>query len=117
MKNLRVWIAAGILCAVLLLTVYSAAAVRRSCALLIRQTEAVMQADDPAAEIEKLTEAWRRQSRLLHYFVPNQLLTELNTAILRLDALCAAQSDELPAALYGIRAELLWIRCKELTAF
>ena len=117
MKNLRVRIAALILCTVLLLTVLSATAVRKSCKLLIRQTEAVLQSDDPAAGIEALEAEWRRQSRVLHFFVPNQPLTELNTAILRLDALCAAQSDALPAELNGIIAELQWIRGKELTVF
>ncbi|MBR5363874.1 MAG: hypothetical protein IK134_11200 [Oscillospiraceae bacterium] len=117
MKNLRVWIAAGLLCAIVLLSCFSAAAVRKSCTLLIAQTEAVLTADDPAAAIEALTEEWHRQSVLLHLFVPNQPLTELNTAILRLDALYAVQSDALPAELHGIAAALKWIRGRELTAF
>ena len=117
MKNLRVRIAALILSLLLLLTAGSAAAVRKSCTILIRQTEAVLTAHDPAEEIAALADEWRRQSVLLHFFVPNQPLTELNTAILRLDALCAEQSDELPAELHGILASLEWIRGRELTAF
>lgn len=117
MKNLRVRIAAGMLCVIVLLSGISAAAVRKSCSMLITQTDAVLTADDPAAAIEALTDEWRRQSVLLHLFVPNQPLTELNTAILRLDALYAVQSDELPAELHGITAELKWIHGRELTAF
>ena len=117
MKNLRVRIAALILSLLLLLTTGSVAAVRKSCTVLIRQTEAVLTAQDTAAEIEALANEWRRQSVLLHFFVPNQPLTELNTAILRLTALCTKQSDELPAELHGILASLEWIRGRELTAF
>ena len=117
MKNLRVRIAAVILCANLLVSGYSAAAVRRSCTRLIQQSEAVLTAENRPAEIEALTAQWRRESRLLHFFVPNQPLTELNTAILRLDALQAEQSDELSAELHGIIAALQWIRGRELTAF
>ena len=117
MKNLRVCIAALILCAVLLLTVFSAAAVRKSCTLLIAQTEAVLAAEEPAEAIAVLQNEWRRQSRLLHFFVPNQPLTDLNTAVLRLDALCSVGSDALTAELNGIAAELKWIRGRELTAF
>ena len=102
---------------VLLLSGFSAAAVRKSCTVLIARSEAVLTAAEPAAAIETLTAEWRRQSRLLHYFVPNQPLTELNTAILRLDALQAEQSDELSAELHGIIAALQWIRGRELTAF
>ena len=117
MKNLRVRTAAALLCIILLLSGISAAAVRKSCTVLIRQTEAVLAADDPAEAIGTLTAEWRRQSVLLHRFVPNQPLTELNAGILRLDALCASQSDELSAELHGILAELQWIRGRELSAF
>ena len=55
MKNLRVRIAAVILCANLLVSGYSAAAVRRSCTRLIQQSEAVLTAENRPAEIEALT--------------------------------------------------------------
>ena len=42
--------------------------------------------------------------------LPAQPMTELNEAILRLDALDAVQSDELLAELHAVRADLLWIR-------
>ena len=117
MKHLRVRIAAALLCIILLLSGISATAVRKSCAVLIRRTEAVLDTEHPGTEIEALTGEWRRQSILLHLFVPNQPLTDLNTAVLRLDALCSVGSDALTAELNGIAAELKWIRGRELTAF
>ncbi len=121
MKNLRVRIASAVLTLMLLLTVTGVVSVRRSCAHLIAQTEAVMQAveaggKDAAAEpIEKLEAEWRRYSRRMHLFVPNQPLSELNTEILRLDALRQADCDELTATLAGITAHLQWIRGMELS--
>ena len=95
MKHLRVRIAAALLCIILLLSGISATAVRKSCAVLIRRTEAVLDTEHPGTEIEALTGEWRRQSILLHLFVPNQPLTDLNTAVLRLE----------------------WIRGRELSVF
>lgn len=117
MNNLRVRIAVLILCTLTLLSIFSVVAVRKSCAALIAQTEAVLTADDPAAEIDALTAKWNRQRVLLHFFVPNQSLTDLNSAISQLDALYAAKSDTLSSELHAIIAGLQWIRSTELSIF
>lgn len=117
MSNFRVRIAALLLCSLTLLSIVTAAAVRKSCTVLIRQTEIVMTADNPAAEINRLTAEWNRQRKLLHYFVADQPLTDLNAAIAQLDALHAAQSDTLSAALQTIIADLQWICTTELSVF
>ena len=114
-KSTRVFIAEMLLAGITLLSVWSAFAVRRSCDRLLACTDAALAS--PAEQLCALRECWRAESRLLHYFVPNQPLTDLNKAILRLDALSQSQSDELHAELYAVRADLLWIREHEMTVF
>lgn len=113
MKNLRVWIAAAILCGMILLTVYSLFAVRHSCAELTAQTarisQAVAQHAAPEQEIAALEQLWRKNSRVLHLFLPNAPLMELNETILRLHALCESDSDELTAELSAVTADLQWL--------
>ncbi|MBR6106502.1 MAG: DUF4363 family protein [Oscillospiraceae bacterium] len=117
-KSTRTGIAAVLLAGITLLSVRSAFAVRRSCRRLLACTEAIQaETADAADKIEALEACWRRECRLLHFFVPNQPLTDLNAAILRLDALNSGQSDELSAALEAVRADLLWISGRELSVF
>lgn len=117
-KSTRTGIAAVLLAGITLLSFRSASAVRKSCGRLLACTEAVQAAQgDASAEIGALEACWRKESRLLHFFVPNQPLTDLNEAILRLDALNRSQSDELTAELDAVRADLLWISGHEASVF
>ncbi len=117
MSNLRVRIAVLILGGLILLSLFSAAAVRGSCAELIAQAETVLTANDPKTEIDSLIREWNQQRVLLHFFVPNQPMTELNSAILQLDALYDAKSDTLSSELHAIIARLQWIHRTELSVF
>lgn len=113
MKNTRVWIAAAILCGLILLTVYSILAVQHSCTELTAQTERIIQAvaehAAPEQEITELEQLWHKNSRLLRLFLPNTPLMELNETILRLNALCESDCDELTAELSAVTANLQWL--------
>lgn len=117
MSNLRVRIASLLLCGFSLLSIFSAFTVRKSCSVLIALTETVLSADDPVSAIHALTDEWDKQYLPLHFFVPNQSLSDLNTRIMKLDALNTADHAALPAELHSIIAELQWLRHTELSVF
>lgn len=112
MKQSRVFIAAAVLCGVLLLTFWSAFAMKRSCGRLIAQTERIAVTADISAqqqEIAALEQLWRKESRRMDLFLPRQQLMDLNEAIFRLQSLSAAESDSLQVELSAIAADLRWI--------
>ena len=123
LRNTRVRIALCLLSAIVLMCIWSAVQVRRSCDRLLKCTDAAIYAADTmhkenlAGELGAIVRRWKKDSPLLHWFVPAQPLTDLNEAILRLEALHTAKSDELSAELCAVRADLLWIRGHELTVF
>ncbi len=116
LRNTRTLTAILLLTGIFLLSICSAALVRRSCDRLLKCTDAAiyvldtMDKDHAAGEIGALTRCWEQNRGLLRLMLPAQPMTELNEAILRLDALDAVQSDELLAELHAVRADLLWIR-------
>ncbi|MBQ8923002.1 MAG: DUF4363 family protein [Oscillospiraceae bacterium] len=123
LRNTRMRIAICLLTAIILMCFWSAIQVRKSCDRLLKCTDAAIYAADTlhkenlAGELGAIVRRWKKDSPLLHLFVPAQPLTDLNEAILRLEALDAADSDELTAELCAVRADLLWIRGHELTVF
>ncbi len=119
MKNVRIQIACGVLCGILLLTGWSVAAVRRCCSDLMRHADAVLAAPDDAVlqQLSALEKDWEKNRLLLRFFIPNQQLIEINAEIRQLRAHYTEQSDEMQAGLYAVRADLEWLRRQELTIF
>ena len=118
MRNARTRIALLMLCALLTMAAASGITVSRTCGRLLDAAAAVGQnlqshpADVPDA-IAALRERWKSDSAVLHLFVPNQTLVELNASIAKLDAMHKADCEELTAELAAIRADLQWIRARK----
>ena len=117
MRNARIRTAFFVLSGILLLMGASVLTVRGCCKHLIVQADAVLAAADTEAAITALEQTWKRESRLLRFFIPNQQLMELNAEIMQLQAHEAADTGELAAGVCAVKADLEWMRGKELTAF
>ncbi|HBI85364.1 MAG TPA: hypothetical protein DDX71_03610 [Ruminococcus sp.] len=118
MKNVRTCIALLMLCGLLLLTAASVLTVRHTCGNLLNAAENIANTlqthpEDTRAAIQTLRQRWKSDAAVLHLFVPNQTLVDLNEAIARLDAMYTADCDELTAEIAAIRADLLWIRARK----
>lgn len=121
MRNIRTRIAAGVLCALLVMIMVSFVTVQRVCSRLLAKTDAVCAAvdsgNDPTDAISALEDAWAADRYRLHLFVQSEPLTDLNDAVNRLRPMYASDCDELTAELSAIRAELIWLRKQERSVF
>lgn len=121
MKQMRLYIAAGVMLALILLTVFSVLTVRSRCEVLLRDTDAVIaaaekQETEAAREaVAVLEQDWRRESNVLRFFVPAETLAELNRSVFRLAPLTG--TDELAPELESVRATVAWMHGMELTVF
>ncbi len=116
----RIVLSLCILGVLLALCTTSVILVRRACRTLLADTDAVVFAmaeqDDAAAlaAVEALNTRWEKSEGLLNVLVQSDKLREIRTALVRLQPLLEAGSDEPDAELATIRAELTLLYESEL---
>ncbi len=121
MKSNHIRIAAGILYSILAAALLAAAGMLLTFDRLIGQTDALIRTVSECApersvrtELEGLERSWKGSRFWLQMLIPNENLSDLNEAILRLPAELSAGSDAFPAELAGVSADLKWLRRKQL---
>ena len=115
MKLPHIRIAIAVLCAVLTAVIWSTVSVHRTLHRLLSRTDSVQTAaPNAAAEIDLLVADWQACSPRLRFLMQNDVLADLNEAIMRLQPECENDPDACAAELAGIAADLRWLDEKHM---
>lgn len=120
--NVRVGLAGAVLGILGALSGYAFFRVRTTCRELLRYEDAAAravsaQSPDTGEQIAALTDAWDRNGQSLQYWVAGEILSTLNQNMKRLIPLYEIGSEELPAELEAVKADIQWIYEQEIMIF